>query len=104
VTQVLEDMLRSRGLDFQGSWEGHLSLVEFAYDNSYHSTIGMASYEHCMGGLVDHQFVEDSLLLGPNLVRETTEKISVIRDRIFAAQSMQKSYADRRQRSLEFEV
>ena len=42
VNQVLEDMLRACVLDFQGSWEDHLPLVEFAYNNSYHSTIGMA--------------------------------------------------------------
>ena len=45
VNQVLKDMLRACVLDFQGSWEEHLSLVEFAYNNSYHSIIGMASYE-----------------------------------------------------------
>ena len=45
VNQVLEDMLRACIIDFQGSWEDHLPLVEFAYNNSYQSTIGMASYE-----------------------------------------------------------
>ena len=33
--QILEDMLRSCILDLQGSWEDHLSLIEFAYNNSY---------------------------------------------------------------------
>ena len=33
--QVLEDMLRACVLDRQGSWEEHLPLVEFAYNNSY---------------------------------------------------------------------
>jgi len=47
---------------------------------------------------------EDSLLLGPDLIRETTEKVAMIRDHILIAQSMQKSYADRRRRPLEFEV
>ena len=32
--QVLEDMLRACILDFKGSWEEHLPLVEFAYNNS----------------------------------------------------------------------
>ncbi|MBM1124178.1 DDE-type integrase/transposase/recombinase, partial [Klebsiella pneumoniae] len=40
--QTLEDMLRACVLDFGGSWEDHLHLVEFAYNNSYHSSIGMA--------------------------------------------------------------
>ena len=47
--QVLEDMLRACVLDFGGSWETHLSLAEFAYNNSYHSSIGMAPYEALYG-------------------------------------------------------
>ena len=39
--QTLEDMLRACVLDFGGSWEEHLHLVEFAYNKSYHSSIGM---------------------------------------------------------------
>ena len=40
--QILEDMLRACVLDFRGSWEDHLPLVEFAYNNSYQSSIEMA--------------------------------------------------------------
>jgi hypothetical protein len=43
--QILEDLLRSCILEFGGQWEDHLSLVEFTYNNSYQSTISMASYE-----------------------------------------------------------
>ena len=39
---TLEDMLRACALDFKGSWDDHLPLIEFAYNNSYHSSIGMA--------------------------------------------------------------
>lgn len=38
-------MLRACVIDFSRSWEEHLPLVEFAYNNSYHSSIGMAPYE-----------------------------------------------------------
>ncbi|GJZ36739.1 putative reverse transcriptase domain-containing protein [Tanacetum coccineum] len=37
--QTLEDILRAYVLDFEGSWDVHLSLVEFSYNNSYHSSI-----------------------------------------------------------------
>ena len=37
--QTLEDMLRTCVLSWKGSWEDHLPLVEFAYDNSYHASI-----------------------------------------------------------------
>ncbi|MCF6818981.1 hypothetical protein L3H38_11075, partial [Corynebacterium sp. MC-19] len=43
--QTLEDMLRACALDFKGSWVDHLPLIEFAYNNSYHSSIKMAPYE-----------------------------------------------------------
>ena len=47
--QTLEDMLRSCVIDFGGSWDSHLPLVEFAYNNSYHSSIGMAPFEALYG-------------------------------------------------------
>ena len=47
--QILEDMLRACVLDFRGSWEDHLPLVEFAYNNSYQSSIEMAPYEALYG-------------------------------------------------------
>src|SRR4051812_46444214 len=43
--QILEDMLRACVLDFDGNWEKHIHLVEFAYNNSYQESIGMAPYE-----------------------------------------------------------
>ncbi|WMV24216.1 hypothetical protein MTR67_017601 [Solanum verrucosum] len=43
--QILEAMLRACVIDFKGSWNDHLPLIEFAYNNSYHSSIQMAPYE-----------------------------------------------------------
>ena len=37
--QVLEDMLRACVLDLKGSWEEHLPLAEFTYNNSYLASI-----------------------------------------------------------------
>ncbi|GJY85736.1 putative reverse transcriptase domain-containing protein [Tanacetum coccineum] len=47
--QTLEDMLRACVLDFRGSWDVHLSLVEFSYNNSYHSTVRCAPFEALYG-------------------------------------------------------
>ncbi|WMV24150.1 hypothetical protein MTR67_017535, partial [Solanum verrucosum] len=47
--QTLEDMLRACVNDFKGSWDDHLPLIEFAYNNSYHSKIQMAPYEALYG-------------------------------------------------------
>ena len=45
VIQILEDMLRSCAIDYEGSWDRHIPLVEFVYNNSFQSSIGMAPYE-----------------------------------------------------------
>ncbi|XP_057480510.1 uncharacterized protein LOC130767617 [Actinidia eriantha] len=51
--QILEDMLRACVMDFKGSWEDHLPLVEFAYNNSYQSSIEIAPFEALYGRHVD---------------------------------------------------
>ena len=46
----------------------------------------------------------ESSITGPDLTRDTSEKVSLIRQRLLMAQSLQKSYVDVRRRPLEFEV
>ena len=46
---TLEDMLRACVIDFRGSWDDHLPLIEFSYNNIYHSIIGMAAFEALYG-------------------------------------------------------
>ena len=48
--------------------------------------------------------VEENSITGPDLIRDTLEKVSFIRQRLLTAQSLQKNYADVRRRPLEFEV
>ncbi|GJZ35486.1 putative reverse transcriptase domain-containing protein [Tanacetum coccineum] len=43
--QTLEDMLRACVIDFGNGWEGHLPLIEFSYNNSYHASIKAAPFE-----------------------------------------------------------
>ena len=45
VIQIMEDMLRSCVIDYEGSWDRHIPLVEFVYNKSFQSSIGMAPYE-----------------------------------------------------------
>ena len=47
--QTLKDMLRACAMDYVRSWDHNLPLVEFAYNNSYHSSIGMAPYDALYG-------------------------------------------------------
>ena len=70
-------------------------------------SIGMAPYEalygrKCRTPLVWYQDGE-SLLIGPEIIQQTTDKVRMIQERMRAAQSRQKSYADRRRKPLEFE-
>ncbi|GJZ61787.1 putative reverse transcriptase domain-containing protein [Tanacetum coccineum] len=106
--QTLEDMLRACVIDFGSSWDRHLPLVEFSYNNSYHTSIKATPYEALHGrkcrSPVYWSEVGDSQLTGPELIRDTTEKIIQIKNRLLAARSRQKSYTDRRLKPLEFEV
>ncbi|GJV50734.1 putative reverse transcriptase domain-containing protein [Tanacetum coccineum] len=106
--QTLEDMLRACVLDFGGSWDVHLSLVEFSYNNSYHSCVRCAPFEALYGRKCRSPImwaeVGEGQLIGPELVQETTEKILQIKDRLKAARDRQKSYANKRRKPLEFSV
>ena len=106
--QTLEDMLRACVLDFQGSWSKYLPLIEFAYNNSYQATIGMAPYEALYGrkcrSPIHWYETGERKYLGPELVEQATEAIRTIQQRMKTAQSRQKSYADVRRRPLEFEI
>nr|XP_016478556.1 PREDICTED: uncharacterized protein LOC107799931 [Nicotiana tabacum] len=77
--QFTANFWRSFQEDFKGSWEDHLPLIEFAYNNSYHVDIQMAPYEALYGrkcrspiGWFD---VGETKLLGPKLVQQAIEKI-----------------------------
>ena len=105
---MLEEMLRPCVRDHKGSWEEHLPLVEFAYNNSYQASIQMAPYETLYGRPCRSSLcwteVGESSINGPDLIKDTSEKVSLIRQRLLMAQSRQKSYADVRRRPLESEV
>ena len=98
--QILEDMLQACILDLKGSWEEHLPLVEFTYNNSYQASIQMAPYEALYGrpcrSPICWTEVGESSITGPDLIRDTSEKVGMIWKRLLTTQSRQKSYADER--------
>ncbi|GKF25698.1 putative reverse transcriptase domain-containing protein [Tanacetum coccineum] len=47
--QTMKDMLRACVIDFGGSWDVHLPLAKFSYNNSYHSSIRCAPFEALYG-------------------------------------------------------
>ena len=84
--QILEDVLQACVLDLKGSWEEHLPLVEFANNNSYQVSIQMAPYEALYGrpcrSPICWTKVGESSIIGPDLIRDTSEKVGMIRKRL----------------------
>nr|GFB91583.1 reverse transcriptase domain-containing protein [Tanacetum cinerariifolium] len=106
--QTLEDMLCACVIDFGKGWVNHLSLVEFSYNNSYHTSIKGAPFEALYGqkcrSPVCWVEVGEVQLTGSEIVLETTEKIIQIIQRIQVARERQKSYADLKRKLMEFQV
>jgi len=105
--QSFEDLLRVCVLEHRGIWDSHLPLIEFTYNNSYHSSIGMAPFEalygrRCRTPLCWFESGE-RVVLGPEIVQQTTEKVRMIQEKMKASQSRQKSYHDKRRKDLEFQ-
>jgi hypothetical protein len=108
TNQILEDMLRAYALKNSGSWDKSLPYAEFAYNNSYQSSIKMAPFEtlygrKCTTPLFWNQ-TRESQLFGPDNIREAERKVEIIRENLKEAQSRQKIYADPRRREVVLEV
>ncbi|GJW30462.1 putative reverse transcriptase domain-containing protein [Tanacetum coccineum] len=103
-----KDMLRACVMDFRKGWDRHLPLIEFSYNNNYHTSIKAAPFEALYGRKCRSPIcwaeVGDAQLTGPEIVRETTEKIIQIKHRLQASRDRQRSYADKRRKPLEFQV
>ncbi|GKA92758.1 putative nucleotidyltransferase, ribonuclease H [Tanacetum coccineum] len=106
--QTLEDMLRACALEWTGSWDEYLCLVEFAYNNSWHASIKAAPFELLYGrkcrAPICWDEVGERLIEGPELIEITNEKVAVAKEKLKEARSRQKSYADKHRRDLEFQV
>ncbi|GJU63243.1 putative reverse transcriptase domain-containing protein [Tanacetum coccineum] len=83
TTQTLEDMLRTCVIDFRNDWDRHLLLIEFSYNNSYHTSIKAAPFEALYGRKCRSPIcwadVGDVQLTDPEIIHETTEKIIQIK-------------------------
>ena len=78
-------------MDLGGSWSDHLPLVEFAYNNSYHSSIEMAPYEtlytrKCRSPLCWDEIGEKEFTR-PAIIQDAAEKVALIKRRLKTAAS-----------------
>ena len=101
-------MLKDFRIYLKGNWDDQIPLIEFANNNSYHSSIYIAPYEalyrkRCRY-LVGWFEVGNVGLIGLDLVHQAIEKVKVTQDRLKMEQIRQKSYIDVRGRPLKFEV
>ncbi|KAK5839973.1 hypothetical protein PVK06_008833 [Gossypium arboreum] len=108
IIQILEDMLRCCILEFSGSWERYLPLIEFAYNNSFQSSIKMAPYEALYGRKCRTPLfwteLDESKIFGIDLIKDAEQKVKVIRESLKAAIDRQKSYADLKRKDIEYQV
>ena len=105
---MLEDMLRGCVMEFTRSWDRYIPLIEFSYNNSYQSNIGMAPYEALNGRRcrtpVCWTELNEHKVIGSDIVKDTEAKVQVIRKRLKAASDRQKPYADLKRKDIEYEV
>ena len=73
-------------IEFKGSSDTHLALMEFAYNNSYQASIEMAPFEALYGRKCMTSVCWDEVgvrrLVGPELVQIPSEKVKVVRDNL----------------------
>ncbi|KAK5811485.1 hypothetical protein PVK06_026822 [Gossypium arboreum] len=108
IIQILEDMLRCCILEFSGSWERYLPLIEFAYNNSFQSSIKMAPYDALYGRKCRTPLfwteLGESKIFGVDLIKDAEQKVRIICESLKAASDRQKSYADLKRRDIEYQV
>ena len=108
VNQILEDMLRACVISFGMDWEKCLPFAEFAYNNSYQSSLKQAPFEVLYGRRcrtpLNWSETGERQFFGPVMIQEAEEQVRIIRENLKTAQSHQKSQYDRHHKEVAYEV
>ncbi|KAK8985773.1 hypothetical protein V6N11_021626 [Hibiscus sabdariffa] len=108
VIKILEDMLRACVIDFGKNWEKSISLVNFAYNNSYQTSIQMAPFEALFGRRCRTPLcwseLRENKVLGPQMIQDTEKQVQIIHDRFKQTFDRQKAYADAKRRDIRHDV
>ena len=95
-------------IDYEGSWDRHIPLVECVYNNSFQSSTGMAPYEALYGRKCRTPLcwmkLSKKKVIGPNLIQETKEKVKMIKERLKVATNRHKSYANMKRKDIRYEI
>lgn len=107
VNQVLEDMLRMFVMEQPQKWEYYLHLVEFAYNNGHHESLGMSPFEVLYGRKfkvpIDWNNPVNKLALGHDMLAEMEEIVKKVQQNLRVAKDRQKVYADKKRTYREFQ-
>ena len=94
-------------IDYKGSWDRHIPLLEFVYNKSFQSNIGMAPYEALYGRKCRTPLcwmeLGERKVIGLK-IQETKEKVKMIRERLKVATDRQKSYAHMKRKDIRYEI
>ena len=95
-------------IDYEGSWDRHIPLVKFVYNNSFQSSIGMTPYEALYGRKCGTPMfwieLSEKKVIGPDLIQEIKEKVKMIRERLKVAANRQNSYANLKRKEIQYEI
>ena len=95
-------------IGYEGSWDRHIPLVEFVYNNNFQSSIGMAPYEALYGRKCRTPLcwteLSEKKVIGLDLIQETEEKVKMIKERLKVATDRQKSYVDMKRKDIRCEI
>ena len=108
VNQILEDMLRACVISFGMDWEKCLPFAEFAYNNSYQSSLKKAPFEVLYGRRcrtpLNWSETGERQFFGPDMIQEAEEQVRIIRENLKTTQSRQKSQYDRHHKDMTYEI
>ena len=106
VNQVIEDMLRTYVMDQPSKWEYYLHLVEFAYNNGYHSSLKMSPFETMYGRKCNSPISWDNpidiVIVGPELLKDVEDQMVNINKNLKVSQGRQKIYTDQNRIARQF--
>jgi hypothetical protein len=95
-------------MKYSGSWEKNLPWVEFLYNNSYQESLKMARFDvlygRCCRTPLNWIELGEKVIFGSDIVDVTEARVHRIQDNLKLTKSRQESYANKKCRSLEFEV
>eukprot|EP00253_Pinus_taeda_P021820 PITA_21820 len=101
-------MLRAYVMQEPTKWEDYLHLVEFPYNNGYHTSLQMSPFEVLYGRKCHTPSSwggpEDKLMLGPEMMKEMEEMVRKVRIKLKAAQDRQKNFPNRKRNFKEYQV